>query len=250
MNDLTAFPELQIQTHKYELVVFDLDGTLYRQAPVRRAMFGDLLRHGGPPGRFERFKILYHFRKMREDIAIENPQDFDDPLFSLLAKRTGHEKHFLKALVEEWMEERPLVHLNSAAVKGARDFVAALRNCGIKVAVWSDYPVDTKLEVLGITADYKLSASDGDVNALKPDPTGLYLAMSQAGTSPSRTLMVGDRIGHDGAAATAANVDFLLRSDREPRSLGARQFYVKDFLAGKGTLEKLFQSGNLETQDR
>jgi len=40
----------------YKLVVFDLDGTLYHQAPVRRAMLMDLLRDGGDPGRFARFK--------------------------------------------------------------------------------------------------------------------------------------------------------------------------------------------------
>lgn len=213
----------------YKLVVFDLDGTLYRQAPVRRAMLMELLRDGAEPGRFARFKILYHFRKIREDLADETPADFEEPLFSRLASKTGRPKPFLDGLVEEWMETRPLVHLRAAAVPGARDFIKTLRRHGVAVAVWSDYPVQAKLQALDIDVDHMLSASDENVNALKPDPTGLHRAMEIAGVEPTATLMVGDRLSRDGAAAAAAHVDFLLRHDKTPRDLGDRQFHIRDF---------------------
>lgn len=219
----------QIDPLRYKLVVFDLDGTLYRQAPVRRAIFLDLIRHGGAPGRFERFKILHRFRKIREDLAIEGPKDFEEPLFSKLAARTGYQKSFLIELVEEWMEQRPLVYLKAAMVAGARDFIETLRENGVTVAVWSDYPVRAKLETLDITVDHEISASDENVNALKPDPSGLYLAMERSGVGPSETLMVGDRLSRDGAAAAAADVDFLLRHDKAPGKLTERQFHVRDF---------------------
>lgn len=221
----------QIDLLRYELVVFDLDGTLYRQAPVRRAMVVDLLRHGGTPGRYRRFKILHHFRKLREDLAIEAPKDFEDLLFSRLAARTGYERPFLTGLVREWMEERPLIHLKAAVVAGARDVIAMLRRHGVSVAVWSDYPVEAKLKTLDITVDDMLSASDDEIRALKPDPTGLHLAMDRAGARPSATLMVGDRLSRDGAAAATAGVDFLLRNDKAPGKLAERQFYVRDYRA-------------------
>lgn len=216
---------------RYKLVVFDLDGTLYRQAPVRRAMFVDLLRYGGAPGRYQRFNILRHFRRMREELAIEAPKDFEGPLFARLASRTGYPEPFLIELVREWMEERPLIHLKAAMVAGARDFIENLRGQGVAVTVWSDYPVQAKLKTLDIAVDDTLTASDENVNALKPDPTGLYLAMDQAGVGPGETLMVGDRLTHDGAAATAANVDFLLRNDKAPKKLAERQLYARDYSA-------------------
>jgi len=225
----------------YKLVVFDLDGTLYRQAPVRRAMLMDLLRDGAEPGRFTRFKILYHFRKIREDLADETPLDFEEPLFSRLASKTGRPKPFLASLVEEWMETRPLVHLRAAAVPGARDFINTLRGHGVAVAVWSDYPVQAKLQALNITVDHMLSASDKNINALKPNPTGLHRAMEIAGVEPAATLMVGDRLSRDGAAAAAADVDFLLRHDKTPRDLRDRQFHVRDF--------NVFQHLNLQSAE-
>lgn len=216
---------------KYKLVVFDLDGTLYRQAPVRRAMLFELLRQGGVPGRYARIKILHHFRKIREALADEGPADFHEPLFSRLANKTGYPKPFLIELVEEWMEQRPLVHLKAAIVPGARDVIKMLRHNDITVAVWSDYPVEAKLKSLDINVDHTLAATDADVNSLKPDPTGLHLAMKRTGVAPKATLMVGDRLSRDGAAATAAGVDFLLRNDKAPHKLTERQFYVRDYRA-------------------
>lgn len=232
----------------YKLVVFDLDGTLYRQGPVRRAMFMDLLRNGGVPGRYQRFRILHHYRKIREDLAVEAPRDFEAACFARLAERTGYTTPFLTNLVKEWMEERPLIHLKAAMVAGAREIVAMLRRQGVAVAVWSDYPVDAKLETLGISADYRLSASDDEIKALKPDPTGLRLAMERAGVGPCATLMVGDRLSRDGAAAAAAGVDFLLRHDKTPGKLSERQFHVRDycgFLPGEAQLA----DGGLAAQD-
>jgi FMN phosphatase YigB (HAD superfamily) len=216
---------------RYKLVVFDLDGTLYRQAPVRRAMFLDLLRHGGAPGRYQRFKVLHHFRKIREGQAHEVVGDFEADSFRRLAARTGYDEPFLVALVKEWMEQRPLIHLKAAMVAGAGDVIAMLRRQGVTVAVWSDYPVEAKLKTLGIAVDHMLSASDKDIMALKPDPSGLRLAMDRAGVAPDATLMVGDRLSRDGAAATAANVDFLLRSDKAPADLSERQSHVRDYRA-------------------
>ena len=111
------------------------------------------------------------------------------------------------------------------------DVIAMLRGQGIAVAVWSDYPVEAKLKALDVAADHMLSASDDDIKALKPNPTGLRLAMERAGVKRGKTLMVGDRLSRDGAAAAAVSVDFLLRSDKMPGPLSERQFYVRDYRA-------------------
>lgn len=220
----------------YDLVVFDLDGTLYRQRPVRAAMMQNLLLQGGSPGRWTRLRILRRFRQLRERFALTAPREFDGALFDQLAAETGVEAADLRALVTEWMERRPLPLLLKARVPGAAALFDALRARGTTIAVWSDYPVPDKLSALGLQASHMIWPGHGGLDALKPDPAGLSILMSQTGCGRDRTLMVGDRRSHDGAAADAAGIDFLLRADRRPSASGRRHFYVRDFRAAAARL--------------
>lgn len=216
---------------RYGLVVFDLDGTLYRQGPVRRRMLGELLMTGGQPGRLTRLNLLRRFRQLREEVALGDPRGFGDALFARLAAETGQNEVSLRALVTEWMERRPLRYLARARVAGVAALFDGLRAAGTTIAVWSDYPVIDKLAALSLTADHCLWAGDPHVGALKPDPAGLLHLMARTGAERDRMLMVGDRLSHDGAAAGAAGVDFLLRAARRPPMLAARQYHVSDFTA-------------------
>ena len=211
----STLPDLR----RYRLVVFDLDGTLYHQGPVRRAMLSELLlspRGADGSGRLGRLSVLRRFRQMREEFARTAPKDYETPLFSRLSEVTGLEVPTLRRLVREWMEERPLRRVRTARVRGASDLFDALRGHGIQIAIWSDYPVPDKLAALDLRADHAVSASDPDVAALKPNPAGLRWLLERTGIAPEDTLMVGDRDSHDGAASRAAGVDFLLRARRGP----------------------------------
>lgn len=220
-----ALPDLG----RYRLLVFDLDGTLYRQGPLRRRMLAELLAVGGPPGRLQRLRVLRRFRSLREEIAHERPRDFDAPLFARLAAETGWEEAALRALVAEWMERRPLRHLAAARIVGAPALFDRLRAAGTATAIWSDYPVAGKAAALSLHADHAAWAGDPEVSALKPDPAGLLHLMERADAAPAETLMVGDRPERDGAAAAAAGVDFLLRADRAPRGRDPAAWRVADF---------------------
>ena len=169
------------------LVVFDLDGTLYEQAPVRRAMLVELLLSGGEPGRLARLRLLRRFRRLREVVAEEAPRGFDGHLFSRLAEETGRPEPELRALTTEWMERRPLRRLAAARVPGAAELFSALRARGVAIAVWSDYPVTDKLAALGLRADHEISAQDPELDALKPDPAGLALLLERTGCPPERS---------------------------------------------------------------
>lgn len=200
-------------------MVFDLDGTLYHQGPVRRGMLAELLLTSAPagePGRVRRLLILRRFRRLREELALTVPTGFEAPLFARLSAETGQDEATLRRLVEEWMEVRPLGRLRAARLAGASGLFAVLRARGTQIAVWSDYPVHLKLAALGLQADHVLSALDPAVAALKPDPAGLKWLLGCTGVPPEAVLMVGDRNSHDGAAARALGVDFLLRSRRGP----------------------------------
>lgn len=193
------------------LVVFDLDGTLYRQSKLRWVMLQELLTEGGP-GKFARIRDLGRFRALREVMSDAGQPGFDAELFRRAAAATGRTETAMRALVQHWMEERPLRHLRAARVDGAAELFDALRAKGIVVAIWSDYPIAAKRAALGLKADLSLAATDPELDTLKPNPRGLAMLMERAGCQPGQTLMVGDRMSRDGQAAAALGVAFLLRS--------------------------------------
>lgn len=210
-----SLPDLR----RYGLVVFDLDGTLYRQGPVRLGMMGELL--AAPPsdngiGRLVRLRILRRFRQLREELALTMPACFEGPLLERLSADTGIGEVALRALVDDWMERRPLGRLRAARVAGAAELFAALRTRGQQIGVWSDYAVRDKLAALELAADHVISARDPELATLKPDPAGLLMLLHRTGVPANATLMIGDRDSHDGAAARAAGVDFLLRARKGP----------------------------------
>ena len=208
------------------MVVFDLDGTLYRQSRLRRAMLVQLLTAGGP-GKLARVRDLRIFRHLREQASDAGQAGFEAALYAEAARRTGRGEAAMRALVQDWMEERPLPHLRAARVAGTAELFAALRARGIVVAVWSDYPVKAKLAALGLTADHMLAATDAEVAALKPNPRGLSLLLERTGLDAAQVLMVGDRMERDGAAAAALGVAFLLRAAKGPDGVAR----VADFAA-------------------
>ena len=83
-----------------------------------------------------------------------------------------------------------------------------LRNAGIRLGVFSDYPVEAKLDALELGGSFavKACASDRGIMALKPDPKGMLVACSRLGAKPTQTLYVGDRIEVDGEAAIRAGM--------------------------------------------
>lgn len=207
------------------LVVFDLDGTLYEQRPVRLAMAAGLLGHVARTGRFGDARVLAQFRRLRERLGDEALEAFEPELYARAAAATGRDRPALQALAEDWLERRPLRHLRSARVPGAAELFAALRRSGRRIGVWSDHPVVDKLAALSLAADHAVAANDRDIGCLKPLPLGLETIMERAGVAPAATLMIGDRPERDGEAARRAGARFLLRRGRRRDGLSGFRRY-------------------------
>jgi HAD superfamily hydrolase (TIGR01549 family) len=80
------------------------------------------------------------------------------------------------------------------------------------IGILSDYPVGAKLSALGLDADHTVCAGDAGIGLLKPNPRGLEAIIAAAGTTPSQTVLIGDRADRDGAAAKRAGAWPLLKS--------------------------------------
>jgi HAD superfamily hydrolase (TIGR01509 family) len=92
------------------------------------------------------------------------------------------------------------------------DVLSTLRSRGVKMAVVSDIHFDLRPEfAIQGTARfidaYVLSFEHG---VQKPDPTMFALALEALGVEAGDALMVGDRISHDGGAATVGIATLIL----------------------------------------
>ena len=194
-------------------VLFDVDGTLYAQTPLRIRMAAELAFAGiRAPRKVARdARILATFRRMREELRQEGDaasRPLDVLQFSRPAERLGIDTADVEQVVDEWIMQRPLRHLRSARRPGLGRFLSLLADRGLRVGALSDYPVHTKLRALGV-ADYfslGLCTADRPINAFKPHPGGFRHACELWGVAPQEVLYVGDRPETDGAGATAAGI--------------------------------------------
>jgi len=197
-----------------DLVVFDVDDTLYRQRPLRLRMARELLIHSVRRRDAKIIAVLARYRRLREQLGEAQAVDFEPALVARTAAATSVSPDKVRAIVAEWIDERPLRHLAACRYPGLPQLFAGLRRRGKAIGVLSDYSARAKLEALDLAADHVACAADAGIGVLKPHPRGLNALIAMAGAAPHRTLVIGDRPDRDGLAAHAAGAKALIRSSR------------------------------------
>jgi len=196
------------------LVVFDVDGTLYRQRQLRLRMALQLLMHTALKRDPKTVSVLARYRRVRERLGNEQVINFEHMLITQTAAATGVSPDEVRSVVLEWIERKPLQYLAACRYPGLSQLFVGLRRSGKTIGVLSDYPAKAKLDALGLSADYVVSAADEGIGLLKPHPRGLEFLMATAGVEPQETVVVGDRVDRDGLAAQRAGARALIRSSR------------------------------------
>lgn len=197
-----------------DLVVFDVDGTLYDQRRLRTAMLRRLLAATWRTRSLDTLRTLRTFRHVREALGDRPEADFLRLQYVRTAARHGKTEDEVRALTHDWMERQPLPFLAGCRYAHLDALFAGLRASGKQVAVFSDYPATDKLAALGLQASPVVCATDPDVARLKPDPFGLLAILARTGVAAGRALMIGDRFDRDAMAASRAGVRALIRSAR------------------------------------
>lgn len=192
------------------LAVFDVDGTLYRQFPIRLRMASAMLWHMLTTGKTSIPRVVWHYRRIREQLAEEEVRSFLQKAVTATAIKTGLPAAIVSAILEEWIENRPLKYLARHRYPTLDEVFLRLRQRGTTIGIFSDYPATDKLSSLGLFADIVVTADD--VGVMKPHQAGIERLMSQAKVTAEHTVMIGDRVDRDGAAARRAGVHALIRS--------------------------------------
>jgi len=231
-----AASELALSTAlstRVRAVLFDVDGTLYRQGPVRARMALELLLAPialRSLGRARRaWRAIGAFRRAQEELRAAPPPSGDgdgkgdgEPLDLArlqrrrAAERAGLSEAEVEAVVDEWMGRRPLRHLRRFRRPGVLPFLDFLAARGIEAGVLSDYPAEAKLEAMGLAGRFAvaLCTTGPGIGAFKPHPRGFLRACEALGLRPAEVLYVGDRPDVDGAGALAAGMPCAIISGR------------------------------------
>jgi HAD superfamily hydrolase (TIGR01549 family) len=193
-------------------VLFDVDGTMYRQLPMRMTMvlLLLLLNLHRPAMLLRVLKVISAYRNAQEILRRE-PHKVLNPAFRQLqvtADATGESLQFVKSVIQKWFESMPLRVLGLFKRRDLIPVLDELSAAGIKLGVYSDYPVSGKLKVLGISQCFSvaLSAADENVVGFKPRSNGFELAAGLLKLETEKILYVGDRPEIDGVGAEAAGM--------------------------------------------
>jgi len=196
-------------------VLFDLDGTLYRQGCIRTLMAIELstLLVTRPRSARRSWRALAAYRKAQEELRLAGTSDVATRTqLEFAAERTGLMTETVEQIVNEWMFERPLKYLPMCRAAGLSELVSFLGRKGVELGVLSDYPAEAKLRALRLTGRFSvvLCSSDPDVGAFKPSPRGFLRACERWQLDPQEVLVVGDRVEVDAHGATAAGMPCVI----------------------------------------
>lgn len=193
--------------NKYDLYVFDVDGTLYYQNKLRLIMGKRLLMYYLlHPLKLKDLIIIKNFRSLRENAKDTNG------LFDITAKKCNVSVSRVNEVIKKWIYENPIDALIASKDDTLLAIIDKLKANGKTVAIWSDYEADDKLKALQLSTDYVYTAEQERVGELKPSPKGLKLIMSDLRVAKDKTIMIGDRMVKDGEAAKKAGCDYLILS--------------------------------------
>ncbi len=207
-----------------ELVVFDVDGTLYNQRLLRLRMAPGLLWQTAAKRDWKPIAVLRTYRRIREQLADEEAENFEAAAVARTSALLGCPAETVRAIAAEWIGRRPLPYLARCIYPGVAGLFAGLRRKNKTIGILSDYPAHAKLAALGLSADLIVSAGDEGAGFLKPHPRGLEFLLSAAGVQPSAAVLIGDRKERDWLAAARAGVKALIRS---PKPLEGCQTFAR-----------------------
>lgn len=197
-------------------IAFDVDGTLYPQRSYYWRMFLAGVKAPLLSWAYNRARVLYRKEQASAPTVPENRAGYLHRL-SLLMLKALHRKATDKSVrrMERKVEfvfydswRRLYRHVPER--EGMRNALARFKERGYKLAVLSDFPLEGKLEALGIADLVDVALSSEDVGYLKPDPRVFSRLISCINLEPHEVLYVGDSYQKDVLGSRGAGMHSCL----------------------------------------
>lgn len=202
-----------VEEHNIKAFCLDVDGTLYslRQMYVRLFMtaFPSLsigLRYNS---------VRKNYRKTQES----NPPREDsrrgllEKQASLFLGKKADEKSIEKMITRVENQFYKVWAKSFLSIKAFPNMVEALtlaKEQGIKIAVLSDFPLERKLETLGIAHLVDFALSSEDTGYLKPSNKAFDILCKGVGEKPENCLFFGDSYDKDIIGGSGFNMSTVL----------------------------------------
>lgn len=175
---------------KIKAVGFDIDGTLYPNISMYIRSSSSFFGHP---------RLVYHFGKVRKEVRkTDHSGDFRENQAMLLGYSMKISKEKAADLIERHLYQKWVY-----AFKGVRPFktvrpaLLSLKREGLKLGALSDFPVERKLEFLGLSDLMEIAFSSEETGHLKPHGAPFINMISKFGVKPDEILYVGNSYKYD-----------------------------------------------------
>ena len=220
---------------KYKAICFDIDGTLYPIGIMNRRIFRLSAVH--PRFGMQYRKARREFRRYQGSFKKEIPfrwreaaiiqsgtgaepeQDFSEESFRNLYGKTYDR-------LDRWVYRKmDRLYRHTKPFDGVAGTLERIRNNGLKVGVFTDFPLLSKLEGMDLASLVDFAASSDDAGFLKPDTHCFEYLLYNLKMGPQDVLYVGDSYEKDIVGANAASIDAVLVNVRDLKPGDAQKKY-------------------------
>jgi len=206
-------------TEELDAILLDAGGTLIEATPSRETVFSEVLAKYGKKVEPERITPLlakadgvFDSEFAKQDGKNEGTlwAKYDDFILDELGFR-GDRGNLTKDLSVAWDEIMPRVE-SWVSYPETESVLEILKEREFKLGVVSNATdlVRKVFDNLGLTKYFDFLVISDEVGVRKPSPKIFHLAMEMAGTSPGRSLYVGDKLATDVAGAKRVGMNAVL----------------------------------------
>lgn len=174
----------------FTAVAFDIDGTLYPNAAMYLRSLPFALGH---------LRLMIAYASVRREIRLRRPVDDLQALEAeLLGRRLGIDPEAARRRIRSEIHGQWEAVLDRVSpYRYARECIVSLREAGYPIAVTSDFPVERKLERLGLEGLFDCRLWTEESGYLKPHPEP-FLALAECMGVPVREILyVGNSYEYD-----------------------------------------------------
>lgn len=184
---------------KIKAVGFDIDGTLYPNFSMYVSSSSSFFCHP---------RLVYHFGKVRKEIrSSEYTGDFRETQAKLLSYSMNISQDKAADLIERQLYQRWVYSFKGVKpFKTVRPALLSLKREGLKMGALSDFPVEKKLDFLGLTDLMDIAFSSEETGYLKPHSAPFINMISKFGIKAEEILYVGNSYKYDILGAKKAGL--------------------------------------------